>query len=156
VAFQEKLATVGDGLQEEASVTPRQAPAPLNGQHSPESTLRLRSMAIDKSALAVPEPRRIRDRDHVREVAKRPCLICGRQPSDAHHLRFAQARALGRKASDEFTVPLCRGHHRELHRCGDESEWWRNIGIDPMVVARALWVEGHSMGVAAPLMDAPI
>ena len=58
--------------------------------------------------LALPEPRRIRDRDHVRSVAKHPCLICGRQPSDAHHLRFAQSRALGRKVSDEFTVPLCR------------------------------------------------
>jgi hypothetical protein len=36
-----------------------------------------------------------------------------------HHLRFAQPRALGRKASDEFTVPLCRVHHREVHRAGD-------------------------------------
>jgi hypothetical protein len=81
----------------------------------------------------------------VRVVAKRPCLICGRQPSDAHHLRFAQARAFGRKPSDEFTVPLCRGHHRELHRRGDEAEWWRNAGIDPIVVACALWLEGHSL-----------
>ena len=95
------------------------------------------------------------DRGHVRVVAKRPCLICRRQPSDAHHLRFAQARALGRKASDEFTVPLCRGHHREGHRCSDESERWRNIGIDPMVVARALWVEGRSIGAGAPLTDVP-
>jgi hypothetical protein len=70
-------------------------------------------------------------------------------------MRFAQALALGRKASDEFTVPLCREHHREVHRCSDESEWWRNIGIDPMVVARALWVEGHSIGAGAPLTDAP-
>jgi hypothetical protein len=64
-------------------------------------------------------------------------------------------RPLGRKASDEFTVPLCRGHHREVHGCRDESEWWRNIGIDPMVVARALCVEGHSIGTGAPLTDAP-
>ena len=42
--------------------------------------------------------------------------VCGRQPCDAHHLRFAQNRAMGRKVSDEFTVPLCRGHHREVHR----------------------------------------
>jgi hypothetical protein len=86
---------------------------------------------IDKSALALPEQRRIRDRNHVKSVAKQACLICGRQPSDAHHLRFAQHRALGRKVSDEFTVPLCRSHHRELHRCGDEVAWWRNVGIDP-------------------------
>ena len=60
-----------------------------------------------------------------------PCLVCGRQPCDAHHLRFAQNRALGRKVSDEFTVPLCRGHHRELHRHGDEATWWRKLGLDP-------------------------
>jgi hypothetical protein len=50
-----------------------------------------------------------------------PCLVCGRKPSDPHHLRFAQPRALGRKASDEFTVPLCRMHHREVHRADDEK-----------------------------------
>ncbi len=49
---------------------------------------------IDKSQLIHPEPRRFRDRDHVSFVAKQPCLICGRRPSDAHHLRFAQRRAL--------------------------------------------------------------
>ena len=104
-----------------------------------------RSQAIDKSALALPEPRRIRDRDHVRFVAKQPCLICGRQPSDAHHVRFAQRQALGRKVSDEFTVPLCRGHHREVHRCGDEPVWWLKVRINPMVKARELWLKTHPL-----------
>ena len=98
---------------------------------------------VDKSVLAFPEPRRIRDRDHVRHVIKQPCLVCGRRPSDPHHLRSAQARALGRKVSDEFTVPLCRTHHREIHRCGDEGSWWRNKGVDPLAAARALWLETH-------------
>ena len=61
----------------------------------------------------------------VKFVAKQPCLICGRRPSDAHHLRFAQHSALGRKVSDKFIVPLCRGHHREVHRSGDEAGWWK-------------------------------
>ena len=100
---------------------------------------------IDKSKLAFPEQRRIRDRDHVRSVAKQACLICGRQPSDAHHLRFAQHRALGRKVSDEFTVPLCRGHHRELHRCGDEAAWWTKLGLDPIAAARTLWLKSHPL-----------
>ena len=95
------------------------------------------------STLAFPEPRRIRDRYHVRYVAKQPCLICGRRPSDPHHLRFAQNRALGLKVSDEFVVPLCRGHHREVHRCGDEAVWWSNVGVNPMVAARTLWLETH-------------
>ena len=99
--------------------------------------------AIDKSELVHPEPRRIRDRDHLRFVSTQPCLICGRTPADPHHLRFAQSRALSRKVSDEFIVPLCRGHHREVHRCSDETAWWRNRGIDALGVARALWLEFH-------------
>jgi hypothetical protein len=100
---------------------------------------------IDKSVLGFPEPRRIRDRDHIRHVMKQSCLICGRRPSDPHHLRLAQSRALGRKVSDEFTVPLCRTHHREIHQCGDESSWWNNTGIDPLAAARALWLETHPL-----------
>ena len=104
-----------------------------------------RTEAIDKSVLTLPEPRRLRDRDHVKFVATHPCLICGRQPSDAHHLRFAQSRALGRKVSDEFTVPLCRGHHREVHRAGDEAAWWKGTNIDPSVSARALWLQTYRL-----------
>jgi hypothetical protein len=104
---------------------------------------------IDKSRLTHPEPRRSRDKQHVKFVAKQACLICGRRPADAHHLRFAQHRALGRKASDEFTVPLCRGHHREVHRSGDEAAWWKNAAIDPTTIARALWLETHPLpGIA--------
>jgi len=77
--------------------------------------------AVDKTVLSLPTPRRVRDREHVESVSKQPCLVCGRRPADVHHLRFAQSAALGRKVSDEFTVPLCRGHHREIHRSGDEA-----------------------------------
>jgi hypothetical protein len=105
---------------------------------------RRQPQAVDKGALALPEPRRVRDREHVRYVAQQPCLICDRRPSDAHHLRFAQSRALGRKVSDEFTVPLCRGHHREVHRYGDEAAWWTKIGVDPTFAARTLWMQTHA------------
>ena len=129
----------------------------------PAAEKSLQSMGIDKTVLARPEPRRVRDREHVKSVARKPCLICGRQPSDAHHLRFAQSRALGRKVSDEFTVPLCRGHHREVHRCGDEAAWWKNAGVDPTITARGLWLETHplptrpdEMGIAGATSLAPI
>jgi hypothetical protein len=102
---------------------------------------------VEKSVLALPTARRIRDRDHVKSVAKQPCLVCGRRPADAHHLRFAQAPALGRKVSDEFTVPLCRGHHREVHRCGDEAVWWDKTGIDPIDAARSLWLKSHPLPI---------
>jgi hypothetical protein len=100
---------------------------------------------IDKSMLNFAEPRRVRDKTHLRFVALQPCLVCGRTPSDPHHLRFAQPRALGRKTSDEFVVPLCRTHHRLNHQVGDEVAWWRSSGIDPVQVANRLW--GISRGV---------
>jgi hypothetical protein len=106
---------------------------------------------IDKSRLALSEPRRIRDREHVHSVMRQPCLVCGRTPSDAHHLRFTQKRALGRKVSDEFTVPLCRGHHRELHRWGDEAAWWTKLALDPIAAARTLWVQSHPLPEKMPM-----
>jgi hypothetical protein len=99
---------------------------------------------VDKSALAIPALRRFRDKVHLAFVAAQPCLVCGRKPVDPHHVRFAQGRALGRKVSDEFTVPLCRSHHRELHRSGSEYLWWENVGIDPLKVARKLWKKTRS------------
>jgi hypothetical protein len=95
-----------------------------------------RAHGIDKNVLAVAAPRRYRNREHLRFVARQACLVCGRKPPDPHHLRYVQPRALGRKASDEFAVPLCRGHHRALHRAGDERAWWKESGIDPIKVAR--------------------
>jgi hypothetical protein len=136
-------------------VRPRDSPTgnkPTN-ESAPEATprghrgihckKRRRTTVVEKSVLALPTPRRVRDRDHVKSVAKQPCLVCGRRPADAHHLRFAQSSALGRKVSDEFTVPLCRGHHREVHRSGDEAAWWVKFGIDPTISARVLWLKTH-------------
>lgn len=94
---------------------------------------------IDKSALPLSEPRRLRDRNHLRHVASRPCLICGRNRTQAHHVKFLQPNAMGRKVSDEFTVPLCSTHHGELHASGNELHWWQGKGIDPEPIAMGLW-----------------
>jgi ERF superfamily len=97
------------------------------------------SWHIDKSALPLSEPRRYRDREHLKFVSLQPCVVCGRRPSDAHHMRFMQPRALGRRVSDEFVVPLCRTHHRSLHRAGDEPAWWVERNLDPITLAGKLW-----------------
>ena len=95
---------------------------------------------IDKSVLTISEPRRLRDKAHLKFVGSQPCLICARSPADAHHLKFTQPRAMGRKVSDEFTVPLCRTHHRDIHTFGDEVAWWERRAIDPVATARMLWI----------------
>ena len=145
-AFQARLASI---VIEASDGRPVAQEARSSALRAVRRKRRPRAAVIDKSVLALSAPRRIRDRDHVKLVAKQPCLICGRRPADAHHLRFAQSRTLGRKVSDEFTVPLCRGHHREVHRGGDEAAWWKKAGIDPTVPARALWLESHPLPTAS-------
>ncbi|MEE9170064.1 MAG: hypothetical protein V3U73_09870 [bacterium] len=100
-----------------------------------------------RSEPAAQAPRRIRDKEHLRYVAARPCIICGRSPSHAHHLRFAQPRALGRKVSDEWTAPLCITHHGAVHSVGNEERWWTEKGIDPIAHAVRLWWDTRHGGL---------
>ncbi len=132
--------TYGDAQAVEAAFSEK-----LAESHDRPSAVPAVPHLIDKSELAFPEPRRARDKAHLRFVAKQPCVVCGRQPSDPHHLKFAQVRGLSLKVSDEFTVPLCRVHHRELHRAGKEVEWWSRLGIEPVDLARDLWLTTHPL-----------
>jgi len=113
---------------------------PADGSVTEGANQKLRS-GIDKSTLALSEPRRLRDKEHLHFVASQPCLLCSALPCDAHHLRFAQPRALGRKVGDDFTVPLCRQHHNDLHDSGNEAAWWHDMGIDALEIAKDLWNE---------------
>jgi hypothetical protein len=98
---------------------------------------------IDKSLLTISEPKRHRSKEHLQYVAEQPCLICGRSPSHAHHVRFAQSKGLALKVSDEFTVPLCAIHHSDNYSTGDERRWWETRNIDPLRVAQRLWEESR-------------
>jgi hypothetical protein len=122
----------------EQSAAPPVRPKPIAASTHLQTDINLAK--IEKSDLTINEPRRHRDKAHLKFVASQPCLVCGRSPADAHHLRFTQPRAMGRKASDEFTVPLCRTHHRDNHRFGDEQAWWGRQAIDPLGTSRQLWV----------------
>lgn len=103
----------------------------------------IQSLQAYQTGLPLGGPRRIRDRNHLKFVTNQPCLKCGRWPSDAHHLKFAQPHALGMKVSDEFTVPLCRLHHRDVHHARNELAWWKDLNIDPIAIARDLWQQSH-------------
>jgi hypothetical protein len=103
---------------------------------------------VDKSALLLGAPKRLRDPQHLRFINAQPCLICGRAPVHAHHLRFAQPRSMSNKVSDEWAVPLCFTHHRALHTVGNEEAWWIEKGVDAKAEALRLWRQGH--GIAEP------
>ncbi len=125
-------ATLEPNGQSEALSVANHVPS---SEEQPEQVLRPADASVQPLAKTV----RHRNKDHLKFVSTKPCLVCGRLPSDAHHLRFVQPRAMARKVSDEFTVPLCRAHHREAHRVPQETDWWQLHGIAPLAVAESLW-----------------
>jgi ERF superfamily len=140
-AFEQKLSTLSSPVAIEPAMPASSAAAAVTVQQETQAS-NARSdqrKGIDKSVLSVAAPRRYRNREHLRLVAQQACLVCGRKPSDPHHLRHLQPRALGRKSSDEFVVPLCRSHHRAVHRASNEQKWWQAAGIDPIKTACKLW-----------------
>ncbi len=108
------------------------------------------SSPVDKSLLAIGAPKRVRNREHLRFVASHPCLVCSRQPAHAHHLTFTQPRAWSLKVGDEWTVPLCATHHRELHARGNELAFWQSHKVDPKAAAEALWGRFRGDGEDGP------
>ena len=135
-------------LGETATVSQPQNQKP-NGHRSQPRRTESGSKEVTVIGKPVPE----RDRNHLRFVAAQPCLVCGRTPSDPHHIRFAEQGAMGRKVSDRFTVPICRLHHRELHRKGNERAWWEKQEFDPLPVAARLWAKTHEFASAATNID---
>jgi hypothetical protein len=126
-----------DGATKPASILPTNG----NGSAVPQTTVATNAKDQNAEPMVTPlrKPTQRRNKTHLAFVAAQPCLVCQRLPCDAHHLKFAEPRALGRKVSDEFTVPLCREHHHELHRHGNEMAWWANLQIAPLAVASQLW-----------------
>jgi hypothetical protein len=174
--FQAKLSTISDG-QAPDGMTPAATPDGLAPDRPPDAipdknlvSLGRPDADTSQEAATVAHKRsrsgviralgktiRLRDKDHRKFVQRLACLVCGRAPSDPHHLTFTQPRALGHRVSDEFTVPVCRIHHRELHRSGDEAAWWQKLNIDPLPVALRLWQhtrgEGKTQAQAAKTPD---
>jgi hypothetical protein len=133
-------------------LTHRGEPAPASGPQDRRANghgRQPRQSQSGKEVTVIGKPLRERERDHLRFVATQPCLVCGRTPSDPHHIKFAEQRAMGRKVSDRFTVPICRLHHRELHRRGNERAWWQGQGIDPLAIAATLWGRTHAIAPSA-------
>jgi hypothetical protein len=151
-SFEVKLASFGDQTRDELAESVQNPVAAKWTQPNSESTdtpeALLKENPNRRGGRVAAKTIRLRDTDHRKFVSAQPCLVCGRTPVDAHHLRFAQPRALGRKVSDEFTVPVCRVHHRELHRYGNEAAWWRSIKIEPLPVAYRLWQRSRRNGAA--------
>jgi hypothetical protein len=151
-AFRERLVAIGqerpDAAPSPAVDSPGDGPNPVQGQAFDAHEAAVPETSIVQRRRATAKTIRLRDKEHCRFVATQPCVVCGRTPAEAHHIRFAQPRALGRKVSDEYTVPVCRVHHRELHRYGDEASWWAGANVDPLSIALEFWRRSHPASLA--------
>jgi ERF superfamily len=147
------LAKLG-GCSEEPNVS--EAPSPVAELTSSAQSEQDLSPTITALVTPLTKPVRRPSKAHLAFVASQPCVICKVSPCDAHHLKIAQPRSLGRKVSDEFTVPLCRKHHQELHRHGNEANWWVNMQVTPLPIAKELWEISPVHGVSRlPLEHLP-
>ena len=116
---------------------------------------RTKGARIDKSALAfrpgakaAPPPREGNSTAHLKWIRDLPCLAAvamGEDPAsaaparEAHHLLGGTDRGMGKKASDQWTVPLAHIRHMDMHNLG-EARYFEALGIDdPKAVAKALW-----------------
>jgi hypothetical protein len=151
--FQARLSTFSDSLDADEPAEARAVESIPDAGH--KTVRRAKKQSGPTTVQALRKTVRLRDKQHRKYVLRQPCLVCGRAPSDPHHLTFTQPRALGRRVSDEFIVPICRVHHRDLHRSGDEAAWWRRLNIDPLPVALKLWKQTRSENELAPTPQIP-
>jgi hypothetical protein len=134
-------ATDNDNLDIATATMPEHTQPPTDGasEHTAYATPIASAGHGARDLACLRKPTRRRSKTHLAFVASQPCIVCQRSPCDAHHIKFAQAQALGRKVSDEFTVPVCRDHHIQLHHHGNERAWWTNLKIAPLEIAKELW-----------------
>jgi hypothetical protein len=160
-ALRERLSTLESGStkrEEQSQTAPKLGSAAVSVVESilastgdaPEGSTPPPRAATVRGRRVAPKTIRLRDKEHCKFVATQPCVVCGRAPTEAHHIRFAQPRTFGRKVSDEFTVPVCRLYHREIHRYGDEASWWAAVNVDPTPIALELWRRSHSQLLGPP------
>ncbi len=84
---------------------------------------------------------KIRSQKYLTFVRNHGCLVCSRPPQ-AHHLTHIMDGSRGmRRTGDQFAVPLCEEHHRQLHADGNENRWWALQGIDPLEWVEKKWKE---------------
>ncbi len=137
--YSARLQTMAD--DEETPTPPEDLANEEPGELSDDTT-------ADDTVIPINTPRRVRDKLHLKFIASQPCLVCDRKPCHAHHIRFAQPRAMGMKVGDEWAVPLCFTHHRLLHEAGNEADWWKKHRLNPLQSAERLWRASRGLEVA--------
>lgn len=115
--------------------------------------MRAGRIAIPATAFSVERTKqrrqRVENRDHLAFIRRLPCVICGTHANiQAAHIRARSTQFRKRQAGaaekpdDKWTVPLCAAHHLfgpDAQHDLNELVWWARQGIDPFVLALALF-----------------
>lgn len=62
--------------------------------------------------------KRARDPEYLDWIRLQPCVGCGRQPAEPHHLKGDPSvfpNGVGLKSPDHLAMPVCRECHNEHH-----------------------------------------
>ena len=83
---------------------------------------------------------KLRSPAHRAWVRSHRCSVPGCQlmPIECAHVRRASTAGIGIKSSDGYCLSLCREHHAESHRIGEQS-FERRHGINLMQLAREFY-----------------
>lgn len=86
----------------------------------------------------------VKDRDYLSFLHELPCIVTGKTPVEAAHISYPEprlgklGRGKGAKESDLWAVPLHKSEHDRQHSM-NERAYWQSVGIDPCVVALAIY-----------------
>ena len=118
----------------------------LSAREQNKEALSRQAIALEAIINAVQRQPRVHDEAHLEFVRSLPCVACGNNIStEACHIRHSDLRVakrqvgIGEKPSDVWTVPMCGQCHRRQHEMGNERAFWQQVGIDPILIALALY-----------------
>jgi hypothetical protein len=86
---------------------------------------------------------RVTDETYLAYIRELPCLLCGKTPVDAAHVRMAEPRlhkrqtGMGERPDDRWALPLCRACHERQH-AGGERMFWEIRDVNPFAACLVL------------------
>jgi hypothetical protein len=96
-----------------------------------------------ETALRVGAVSRMESRAYLDWVKQLPCVCCGQPADDPHHPYDVGFGGKATKVPDYWCIPLCRGHHNQLH--ADVKAWEEQYGTQLhhalMTITRAIYQE---------------
>lgn len=90
--------------------------------------------------MLIPKQNFIRDKNHLAFIRKLPCIVCGKSPCEAAHIRTNSGAGTGIKPGDDRVVPLCTMCHKKQHATSEVKFYYPYGGWERAVVlAKALY-----------------